>query len=116
MRPKPRQRGKGFLRGEEVVEKDLVHLFWGLGPWKGREAQLGPSIGDPFGRPEALGGGGQQKGGPVFVFGGLDCLEIPQLGGAGNFPHAWGVSFPGRSSRLMVFATEVGQVGGPPGF
>jgi len=52
----------------------------------------------------------------VFVFGGLDCLEVPPLGGAGTFPQVWGVSLPGRSSGLMVFATEVSQVGGPPGF
>jgi len=24
--PKPRRRGEGFLRGEEVVQKDIVHL------------------------------------------------------------------------------------------
>ena len=40
---------------------------------------MGMPVGEPFGRPKALGGGGQQKGGPVFVLGGLDCLEIPPL-------------------------------------
>jgi len=107
---------KGSLGGEQVVEEDLVHLLWGLGPGEGREAPLGSTIGKPLGRPQALGGGGQQKRGPVFVFGGLDCLEISQLGGAGNFPHAWAVSFPGRSSGLVVSATEDGQVRGAPGF
>jgi len=91
-------------------------LVWGLSPWEGGEARLGTTVGEPLGRPKALGGGGQQKRGPVFVLGGLDCLKIPRLGGAGNFPHVWGVALSGRSGGLMIFATEDGQVGGPPGF
>jgi len=50
----------------------------------------------------------------VFVFGGLNCLEIPRLGGAGDFPHVRGVLLSGRPSRLVIFATEDSQVGGPP--
>jgi len=52
----------------------------------------------------------------VFVLGGLDSLEVPHPGGAGNFPHVWGVVFFGRSSCLVIFTTEDSQVGGPPGF
>jgi len=99
-----------------VIQEDIVHLLWGLGPWEGRESQLGTPIGEPLGRAKALGGGGQQKGGPVLGLGGLDCLEVPRFGGAGNFPHVWGVVLPGRSDRLLIFTTEDGQVGGPLGF
>ena len=74
MRPKPRWRGEGFLRGEEVVQKDIVHLLRGLGPWEGGEARLGTPVGEPLSRPKALGGSGQQKRGPVFVLGGLNRL------------------------------------------
>jgi len=42
----------------------------------------------------------------VFVLGGLDCLEVPRLGGAGNFPHVWGIVFLGGSSGLVIFSTE----------
>ena len=52
----------------------------------------------------------------MFVFSGLDCLEIPRLGGAGNFSHVWGVVFPGRSGGLMLLTTEDRQVRGPPRF
>jgi len=52
----------------------------------------------------------------VFVLRGLDCLEIPSLGGAGNFPHAWGVVLSGRPSGLVVFTMADSQVGGPPRF
>jgi len=52
----------------------------------------------------------------VFVFGGLVCLEIPHLGGAGNFPHVWGGVSSGRPSGLVKFTTEDSQVGGPPRF
>jgi len=52
----------------------------------------------------------------VFVFRGLDCLEIPRLGGAGNFPHGWCVVLCGCSGGLVILATEDRQVGGPPGF
>jgi len=52
----------------------------------------------------------------VFVLGGLDCLEIPRLGGACNFPHVRGIISSGRSSGLVIFATEDSQVGGPPRF
>ena len=116
MWPKPRLWGEGFLRGEAVVQKDIVHLEWGLGPWEGGESRLGTPVGEPLSRPKALGGSGQRKGGPVFVLSGLDCLEIPRLGGAGNFPHVWGVVLSGRSSGLVIFTTEDSQVGGPPRF
>ena len=115
MRREPRRRGEGFLRGETVVQKDIVHLLWGLCPWEGGEGWLGTTVGEPFGRPKALGGGCQQKGGPVFVLGGLDCLEEPRLGGAGNFPHVRGVMFPGRSGSLVIFTTADSQVGGHQG-
>ena len=116
MRPKPRWLGEGILRGEEVFQKDIVHLLWGLGPWEGGEARLGAPVGAPLSRPKALGCSGQQKGGPVFVLGGLDCVDVPPLGGAGNFPHVWGVVFFGRSSGLVLLTTEDSQVGGPPRF
>jgi len=77
---------------------------------------LGAPVGKPLSRPKGLGGGGQQKRGPVFVLSGLDCLEVPPLGGAGDIPHVWGVVFPGLSCCFVVFATEDGQVGRPPGF
>jgi len=64
-----------------VVQKDVVHLLRGFSPWEGREAWLGTPIGESLSRPKALVGGGQQKGGPVFVLGGLDCLEVPCLEG-----------------------------------
>jgi len=32
-----------------------------------------------LGPPQVLRGGAQQEGGPVFVFGRLDCLKIPCL-------------------------------------
>ena len=79
MWPKPRRRGEGFLGGEEVVQKDIVHLLRGLGPGEGVEARLGTPVGEPLSRPKALGGSGQQKGGPVFVFGGLNRLKEPAL-------------------------------------
>ena len=99
-----------------MVQKDAVHLLRGLGPGEGGKARLGPSVSEPLGRPQALGGSGHQEGGPVFVFGGLDCLEIPRLGGAGNFPRVRGVVLPGHSGGLVVFATEDRQVRGPPRF
>jgi len=114
--PKPRRQGEGLLSGEEVVQKDIVHLMWDVGPSEGREARLGTLVGEPLGRPKALGGGGHQKGGSVFVLGSLDCLEIPPFGGAGNFPHVWGVMLSGRSGGLLIFTTEDSQVGGPPRF
>jgi len=52
----------------------------------------------------------------VFVLGALDCLEIPPFGGAGNFPHLWGVVLSHRSGGLVIFVTEDSQVGGPPRF
>jgi len=52
----------------------------------------------------------------VLVLCGLDCLEIPRIGGAGNFQHVWGVIVTSRSGGLMILATEDGQVGGPPRF
>jgi len=99
-----------------VVQKDIVHLYWGLCPWEGGEARLGTSVGEPLSRPKALGGGGQQNGGPVFVLSGLDCLAILRLGGAGNFSHVWGVVLSGRSSGLVILTAEDRQVGGPPTF
>jgi len=99
-----------------VVQKDVVHLLWGFSPWEGREGRLGTPIGESLGRPKALGGGAQQKGGPVFVLGGLDCLEVPGLGGTGNISHAWGVVLRGLSGGLVILTTEDSQVGGPPGF
>jgi len=116
VRPKPRRRGEGFIRGEEEVQEDAVHWLWGLGPSEGREAQLGTPVGEPPGRPKALEGGGQQKGGPLFVLGGLDCLEIPRFGGAGNYSPVRGVVLSGRSGSLIIFVTEDGQVGSPPRF
>jgi len=111
---KPRWREEGFLRGEEVVQENIVHLLRCLSPWEGGEARLGTPVGEPLGRPKALGGSGQQKGGPVFVFGGLNCLKVPRPGGAGNFPHVRGVLVSGQPSGLVLFATEDCQVGGPP--
>jgi len=99
-----------------VFQEDIVHLYWGLCPWEGGEARLGMSVGEPLSRPKALGGGGQQEGGPVFVLCGLDCLEIPRLGGAGNIPHVWGVVLSARPGGLMILTTEDRQVGGPPRF
>ena len=61
-RPEHGRWGKGFLRGEEVVLEDVVHLLRGLGPREGRETQLGTAVGEPLGCPGALRGGGQQKG------------------------------------------------------
>jgi len=78
--------------------------------------RLGAPVGEPLSRTKALGGSGQQKGRPVFVLGGIDFLEIPPLGGAGNFPNVWGVMFFGRSSSLVIFTTAYRQVGGPPRF
>ena len=49
----------------------------------------------------------------MLVLGGFDCHEIPRLGGAGNFPHVWGVMFSGRSSGLVILTTEDSQMGGP---
>jgi len=116
VRPKPGRRGERFFKGEEVVQEDMVHLLWGLGPGEGREAWLGTPIGEPLGHSKALGGGGQQKRRPMFVLGGLDCLEIPRFGGAGNFPHVWGVVLCHRSGGLVIFTTEESQVGSPPRF
>jgi len=116
VRPKPGRWRKGFLRGEEVVQEDVVHLLRGLSPWEGREMRLCWAVGKPLGRPKALGGGSQQKGEPVFVLGGLDCLEVPRFGGAGNFPQVSCVRFSGRSSGLVILATEDSPVGGPPRF
>jgi len=99
-----------------VVQADVIHLLWGVRPWEEGEAWLGMTICEPLGRPKTLGGGGQQKGGPVFVLGGLDCLEVPRLEGAGNFPHVCGVADSRHSGGLTIFAAENGQVGGPPGF
>jgi len=105
--------GRRVPWGEEVIQKDIVHLYWGLSPWEGREAQLGTPVGEPLCRPKALGGGGQQKGGPVFVFSGLDCLEVPPLGGAGNFPHVRGVVLSSRSCCFVILPMVDRQVGGP---
>jgi len=113
--PKPRRRGEGILRTKEVIQKDAVHLLWGLGPWEGGEARLGTPVGEPLSGPKPLGGGGQQKAGPVFVFSGLARLEIPRVGGSGNFPHVWGVVFPGRPGCLVIFTTEDRQVRSPRG-
>jgi len=99
-----------------VVQEDFVHLLRGLSPWEGRKTWLGTAVGKPLGCPQALGGGGQQKGGPVFVFGGFACLEVPRRGGPGNFSHVWCVVFPGCSSSLVIFTTEDSQVRGPPRF
>ena len=52
----------------------------------------------------------------MFVFCGLDSLEIPRLGGAGNFSHVWGVVSSGCSGSLVIFPTEDRQVRGPPRF
>jgi len=52
----------------------------------------------------------------VFVLSGLDCLEIPSLGGAENFSHVWGVVLAGRSGSFVILTTEDRQVGGPPRF
>jgi len=52
----------------------------------------------------------------VFVLSGLDRLEVPRLGGAGNFPHVWGVVLSGCSCSLVVLTTEDSQVGRPPRF
>jgi len=52
----------------------------------------------------------------VFVLGSLDCLEIPCLGGAGNFPHVWGVMVSGHTGGLVILMTEDRQVVGPPRF
>jgi len=73
---------------------------------------LGTPVGEPLGFPKALGGGGQQKGRPVFVLSGLDCLEIPSLGGAGNFPHVWAVVLSGGSGGFVILQTADRQVGG----
>jgi len=116
MCPKPRRGEERFLRGEEVIQEDSVHLYRSFSPWEGGEARLRTSVGEPLGRPKALRGSGQQKGGPVFVLGGFNCLKVPRLGGAGKFPHVRGVVFPGRSGSLGVLTTEDSQVGGPPGF
>jgi len=75
--PKPRRRGDGFLSGKKMAQKDVVHLLPGLCPREGGEAWLGTTEGEPLGRPNALGGGGSQKRGPVFVLGGLDCPKVP---------------------------------------
>jgi len=48
----------------------------------------------------------------VFVLCGLDCHEIPRFGGAGNFPHVWGVVIHCPSGSLVVLATEGGEVKG----
>jgi len=114
MWPKPRPEGERFFRGEEVIQEDIVHLYRGFSPWEGGQARLGTSLGEPLSRPKALRGSGQQKGGPVFVLGGLNCLKVPHLRGAGNFPHVRGVIFPGRSGSLVIFTTEDSQVWGPP--
>ena len=79
MGPKPRRQGERLLRGEEVVQKDIVHFLWDVGPSEGREARLGTPVGEPLGRPKALGGGGHQKGGSVFVLGALIALKYPPL-------------------------------------
>ena len=115
MWPKPRRGEERFLRGEEVIQEDIVHLLWGFSPWEGGEVRLGTSVGEPLSRPKALRGSGQQKGGPVCVFGGFNCLKVPSLGGAGNFQHVRGVVFAGRSSSLVILTTEDSEVGGPPG-
>jgi len=52
----------------------------------------------------------------MVVLGGIDCFEIPRFRGAGYFPLVWGVVLRCCSGTLMVFATEDGKVGGPPGF
>jgi len=98
-----------------VVQKDAVHLLRGLGPWEGGEARLGTPVGEALSRPKALGGGGQQEGGPAFVFSSFDRLEIPHPGGAGDFPHVWAVVFSGCSRGFVILTSEDRQVGGPPG-
>ena len=52
----------------------------------------------------------------MFILGGLDRLEVPRLGGTGDFPHVWGVVLLGCSGSLVIFTTEDRQVGGPPRF
>ena len=69
-----------------MFQQDLVHLFGGLCPWEGGKAGWGAVLGEPFGHPQALGGGAQQEGQPVLVFGGLYSLEVPHFGNVGHGP------------------------------
>jgi len=110
------RRGKGFLRGEEVVQQDLVHLFGGLCPRKGWKAGWGAAVGDPLGPPNALGAGAQQEGRPLCVFGGLDRLELPRFANVGHVWHSWGPLFPSCSGGFMQLTAEGCQLGRPPRF
>ena len=51
MWPKPERWGEWLLGGEEMVQKDTVHLLGGLCPWEGGEAGLRAAVGEGFGRP-----------------------------------------------------------------
>jgi len=50
----------------------------------------------------------------VFVFGGLDRLEIPRFGSVGHVPQGWGAMIPSQSGYFMELTAEGGQVGRPP--
>ena len=52
----------------------------------------------------------------MFVFGGLDGLEIPCFGNIGHAPQGRGAMFPTHTRGFMELTAEGGQVGRPPRF
>ena len=40
-----------------MVQKNVIYLLGGLSPWEGGKTGCGATEGEPFGRPQGLGGG-----------------------------------------------------------
>jgi len=51
----------------------------------------------------------------VFVFGGLNRLEIPRFGNVRHVPPGCGAMFPSRPCGFVELMTEGSEVGCPPG-
>ena len=52
----------------------------------------------------------------MFVFGGLNRLEVPRFRNVGHVPQGWGAVLSSHPSRFVELTAEGRQVGGPPGF
>ena len=86
MRSQRRGRGEGCYGREELAQKGLIHLLRGFRPRAGWKVGRRAARGEPLRGPNVLGGGGVQEEGPVFVFRGLDGLEIARSGSIRQFP------------------------------
>ena len=94
-----------------MIQQDLVHLLGGLGSGEGGEAGCYPAESELLDRPQGLGGGAQQKGGPVFVLGCLDRPEVSRFGRVCHLSQGRGPVILDRSYCLMKFAANGGQTG-----